>query len=179
MNEVIQGLFQCAVETAAEYVRKLVAEREIALEKYIHQTNVIGATIGIANSQSNVARAAVLRGYIGILLLNILVIETTRKAKQVIVRIDNEEEKNQILQASFSQLVQIFSGGRGVADTIITIRRTGEGDVVLQVAIVEAREELEKTSDQVKRNYKSIRVLRHTSRIVIHGVRIDTVDTGD
>ena len=167
------------METAAEYVRESAAEREMVSEKYIHQTNATGATIGIADSWSDVARAAASRGRIGILSSTIPAIETTRKAKQVTIRIDNEEEKNQMLQASFSQLVQTFSGGGGAADAIIAARRTGGGDVVLQVATVEAREELEKTGDWAKRNCKSARVLRHTSRIAIHGVRIDTVDTGD
>lgn len=105
--------------------------------------------------------------------------ENARKTKRLTVRIDNEEERAQLVGATLTQLVQTFRGAGGAADSIIAARCTKLGDIILQTATVEAREELERKSDWVLRVSSSARLLRQTTQVIVHGVRIAAIDNND
>ena len=70
--------------------------------------------------------------------------EDARKAKRVTIRIDNQEEKKQLITTTITQVVDTFRGAGGPAESIIAAHRTRGGDIVLQTTTIEARERLER-----------------------------------
>lgn len=86
--------------------------------------------------------------------------ENARKAKQTTVRIDDAEERKQLLGTTITQLIQTFRAAGGAADSVIAARQTKRGDIILHTSTVEAREELERTEGWATKVYKSARTLR-------------------
>lgn len=105
--------------------------------------------------------------------------KNARRAKQITIRIDDAEERKQLLGATLTQLVQTFRAAGGAADSIIAAHQTKIGDVILHTATVEAREELERIEGWALKVCKSARTLRQTSRVAVHAVRIAAVNDKD
>lgn len=143
MNETAWSFFQNAAELITEYIQESTAERHTAKELYIQQTQAAQPTLRGNNSWADIARAAQ-GGHPRAAQPTTPTVEDTKKAKQVTVRIEDLCEKAQMAEASLSQLVQTFQGGGGKAEEIIAARRTAGGDIILQTATVQAREELER-----------------------------------
>ena len=105
--------------------------------------------------------------------------EDARKAKRVTVRIDDQEEKKQLMTTTLTQVVDTFRGAGGPAESIIAAHRTRGGDIVLQTTTIEAREQLEREGSWARKVCSSARILRQTTPVIIHGVRIAAVDEKD
>ena len=105
--------------------------------------------------------------------------EDARKAKRVTIRVDDQEEKKQLLAATLTQVVDTFKSAGGPAESIIAAHRARGGDIILQTATIEARESLERNEDWARRACSSARTLRQTTPVVIHGVRIAAINEKD
>lgn len=105
--------------------------------------------------------------------------ENARKAKQTTIRIDDAEERRQLLGTTLTQLVQTFCAAGGAADSVVGARQTKRGEIILHTSTVEARVELERTEGRATKVCKSARTLRQTSGVAIHGVRKAAVSDKD
>ena len=176
MNEAAWSFFQNAAERITEYIQENAVERHVVKERYSQLTREDHLTGRVNNSWADVARLTQ-KGKDATHLATPK-IEDVKKAKQVTIRIEDSGERTQMAKATFPQLVQTFGGAGGVTGEIIAARRTAGGDIILQTAIVRAREELEKDDGWVRRLYRSARVLRKTVMVAVHGVekKMDTRD---
>ena len=100
-----------------------------------------------------------------------------RKSRQVVVRISNEEQKKLMVGTPLSQLTQVLQGLGGAATSIIATQKTRGGDILLDTASVEAKEELERDNGWIKEVHSSARILHKTYQVAVHGARIGAVDT--
>ena len=81
--------------------------------------------------------------------------------------------------ATLTQIVEIFRGAGGVADAIIVAYRTRQGDLILHTATLEVRDNLEQIEGWTKRVCKSVKVLRKTTPVIVHNIRIAAIDEKD
>ena len=83
------------------------------------------------------------------------------------------------MEAPLAQVVDTFRGAGGAAEFIVAAQRTRAGDVILQLATLEAKEGLDRAGDWPKKVCSSAHMLRQTTPIIAHNVRVAAVDDKD
>ena len=96
----------------------------------------------------------------------------SRKARTVTIRLGKAEEKDKAAKASPLQLVKAFKVvEEPLTEQIVAARRLYSGDVLLDVATMEAREGLEKAKGWAnKGEYQTAKVLRQSFTVAVDGV---------
>jgi hypothetical protein len=95
-----------------------------------------------------------------------------QKAREIIVRLDEPTDTQNLQRKSTEQIMQnIRQTAPSQYEQIASIRRLPSGDIAVRAITVEARQELEKSTEWTKGLADSSRVIRKTCAVFAHGVR--------
>ena len=99
-------------------------------------------------------------------------VEVSRKARTLTMRLKEEGEKASAAKATPLQLVKAFKViSEPLTEQIVAARRLQSGDVLLNLASLEARESLEKVTKWASQGqYKSATVLRQSFTVAVDGM---------
>ena len=95
------------------------------------------------------------------------------------IRIGSEEERKKIEHATPSQLKDIFQNNKAPAGSIVTVRRSQNGGVILHIASREAKKVIEGDAEAIRRNCPSAHVLKPAFVVAVDSVRVDAFDNKD
>lgn len=101
-----------------------------------------------------------------------------RKAKEVLVRVEDGAEKQGVRGASDKDILErVKRAGGEHAKEAAAVRWLPSGDVLISMATKEAKEGLEKEGEWTKCLGKSAKVVRRGYGVLAHGIKVDSYDT--
>ncbi len=106
--------------------------------------------------------------------------DRARKMKQLLVRIDDEQERESLAGKDGSMIMKALkSTAHAQTERIVGVNRMRSGDLIVQVASEEAREGLERDTTWVANTLKTARVARKSFPVMIHAICVANFDVGN
>ena len=106
----------------------------------------------------------------------------SRRQRQILVRVRNNEERAAMLEKSAEEVVKGLRNPRYTnTEQLQTVNRLRSGDILLQVASVEAREALEREDTWLRSTtgLSSAIVIKKSYPVMVHAMQISRFDTND
>ena len=105
--------------------------------------------------------------------------QEARKAKEIVVTIENEEEREKTRHIDTETLVNMIIGKdpKGPTKEILAARKLPSGDVQFVVRTENAKQTLENDNEWAQKIATSAKVKKHTFLVIAHGMRVAGIDT--